>query len=531
MRTALLFTPHASPTYPPLGVALLAGLARERAQGGEVVPLDLNLTSWEWCAGRVEGGAACLAFFRGRAGEFFDEEEYAASQRVLAAVEGRLNTLDSTARRHLAGARADAELAALLERMCVEVEGLRPDLVGFSLFSLGQFPWVAALARLLKARGGPAIVVGGAAVTALDWTELLAACPFIDGVVPGEGDEPFLALASGEPLHRIPGLFTREGGVPVPAPFHPRRSADPDFSGFDLTRYLNPVPVLPVLASRGCKWGRCRFCAHNSTYPGGYRPVGGEETAAQLARLSEKYGARHFYLADLYLDAPELEELSAALAARGLDLAFHVLGRPTSTMTPELMGRAARAGLRWISWGIESASPKLLKAAGKGTRARNVERALRAAHSAGISNLAMMIYGLPTSTDGDLEETFAFLERVYPLVDAMTASPFALFANSPFGEEPGRWSLLAGEPQVELTVDGAPIHSRRLGFSEIGQGGEPRPPRGEMEAARWTARRRWLGEPPFLEGLPCEHYLLYSDRRYSIRMASTGSSLEARQEG
>lgn len=535
MKITLTFTPQASPTYVPLGPALLAGLAAKRAPQAEVRLIDLNLTAWEHCASLVEGGPDCLDFFRGRGGNFFDEEEYGQHQHAWARIEAKLASLSAAARKALAGGKPPPELTELMEKLFAELAESRPDLLGFSLFSLGQLPWVLHLAKMAKARLNVLTMIGGAATTALDGDELLAACPFVGGLIEGEGDEGFLALALGTPLGEVPGLAWSVGGEirrnPPPSPWLPATSPDPDFSGLPLSRYLNPVPVLPVLASRGCKWGRCRFCAHNSTYLGGYRPTGAAATAQTLSHLTQKHDCRHYYFADLYLDAPDLGDLAGEISSRGLEIAYHVLGRPTSTHTPELMALAARSGLRWISWGVESASAKLLKAAGKGTRAFNVEKALKAAHGAGISNLAMMIYGLPTSTDEDLEETFAFLERCYLLIDAMTASPYALFSNSPFGEEPGVWGLVPLENQVEITVGDAPVHSRRQYFSEIGEDGEPRPPRGELEAARWSGRRHWLGEPPFMESLPCEHYLLFADRRYSMRMASTGSSREARHEG
>lgn len=536
MKFIFVFTPLANPTYAPLGPAMLAGLVRERVPACEIKVVDLNVSAWETVSGTVEGGAEALAFMRGETGDFFAEEEYLLHSEAIRKIERLLATLGGSARRSLDGGENDQACRTLLEKLLGEIESEGPDAVGFSFFSLGQLPWILALARELKSRRKEVrIVIGGASSTAIDHAELLKACPFVDGVVLGEGDEPVLALAAGKNLGEIPGLARLVDGEVVknrpPTPWRVAESSDPDFSDLNLSRYLNPSPVLPVLASRGCKWGRCRFCAHNSTYLGGYRAVDAGETAAMLARLKERYGAAYFYFADLYLDAPELKELADAITGRGLRIAFHALGRPTAEHTAGLLEKCARAGLRWISWGVESGSVRMLEVAGKGTDAGEVEKVLAASKAAGVSNLAMMIFGLPTSDDPSMEETFAFLERIYPHIDAMTASAFALFSNAPFGRNPEKWGMNPGERQEEVRVGGLPVHSKRVFFTEKGEGGAPRPPRGEVEAAEWAKRRRWLGEPPFMEGLPVEHYLLYADRRYSMRIASTGSSLPARQLG
>ncbi|MBE0616729.1 MAG: radical SAM protein, partial [Proteobacteria bacterium] len=310
----------------------------------------------------------------------------------------------------------------------------------------------------------------------------------------------------------VPGLVYREGpavGRNRAAQTESLRGLPaPDFSGLPLDRVFNPVPVLPALYSRGCKWRRCRFCAHNFSY-GGYRAKAAQRCVDELEGYATRHGARHFYFADLYVDAPDLEALADEILARRLDLHFHVLGRPTRDYTAARLEKLAAAGCRWISWGVESGSQRLLDVAGKGTQVETVERVLRDSHAAGISNLAMMIYGLPTSGDEDLRQTFGFLERVYPTVDAMTASAFALFENTPFARSAPRFGLAVTGLQEEVRVGSHPVRSRRFGFREQAADGSLRPPRGAVEVGEWQRRRQWLGDVPFLERVACEHYLLH----------------------
>jgi len=304
---------------------------------------------------------------------------------------------------------------------------------------------------------------------------------------------------------------------------------DPDFSPYTLTDYLNPAPVLPVLASRGCKWARCRFCAHNATYTGGYRSIHAPLVADKLARHQTRYGARHFYFADLYVDVPILRGLSEELLTRKLKVNFHILGKPTAEHSPELFELSARAGLRWVSWGVESGSQRLLDVVAKGTRPEEIEKVLADARAAGISNLAMMIFGIPTSTDEDLARTLDFLSRIHGDISAMTASSFALFSTSPFGRHPEKYNLKAHAPQEEVRINGLPVHATRVDFSEIATDGTLRPSRGPIEVAAWNKRRRWLGDVPFLEGVPCEHYLIFVSGRQSLAVTPPSSPPKPRK--
>lgn len=514
MRAVLVFPPHASPTYAPLGVATLAAHLRAEVPACRLAVRDVNLTAWEFAAAGVAGGPELFDFLRGRRGDFFDRPAYGAEQPAWRRVEDALTRLGARVKLLLAAGEADPAVGALLDRQVAEILDTDPELVGFSLLSLGQLPWTLALAGRIRAlqAPGPRVVLGGAACTAFRVDDLLAACPSVDGVVVGEGEAGLAALCRGADDREVPGLVTRgPAGLRRnrPAQTSSLRSVPaPDFGELPLDRYLNPAPVLPVLYSRGCKWRRCRFCAHNFSFAA-YRTAGAGRCLDRLEELVRRHGARHFYFADLYVDAPDLERLADGILARGLDVNFHVLGRPSADYTRERLEKLARAGCRWISWGVESGSQRLLDLAAKGTSVPTVERVLGDARAAGISNLVMMIYGLPLSTDADLEATFRFLERVYPSADAMTASAFALFEGTPFARAAARFGLVPQGAEEEVRVAGAPVRSRRLRFREVADDGSLRPPRGPVEVGQWQRRRAWLGEVPFLEGVACEHYLLH----------------------
>ena len=232
--------------------------------------------------------------------------------------------------------------------------------------------------------------------------------------------------------------------------------------------------------------------------------------ADELQGYVELHGARHFYLADQYIEAQDLLGLALELEERELEISFHVMGRATADFTPELLSRLRQAGCRWISWGVESGSSRLLGQMDKGTDPITMERVIMDAARAGISNLAMLIFGLPTSTDQDLALTLRLVETIHPSVDALTASSFVLFEGTPFAAHPARHGLKLGRPQTILTPGGrAAVHSHRLAYEVIELDGALGPPRGPAEVQAWQRRAAWLPALSFVNQLCAEHYLLF----------------------
>lgn len=522
MRIVLVFPPRASATYAPLGIASLAPFIEQSVPDASVEMLDLNIETWLAIAHGDPQGRDLLDFVRGRTGSFHDPEQTLAHKVIWDRLRRRMGEFAVQAGRYAetgeAGNGYDEVLKAQVERILAS----DPELVGFSVLFPEQFPFAAALARAVKraALARPfntsartcRVVMGGAMMSALSAHDLLAACPYVDAVVCGEGEMAAAALSSGADWASIPGLVYRSlSGIaanPKSQTLSLKSLPMPDFSRLPMHLYFNPVPVLPVLFSRGCLWRKCRFCSHNFSFAG-YRKKSVTAFVNELERYYTHMGVRHIYSADEYIAPSDMDAIAQEIKARGLDISYQVLGKPTQECTPERLALWASSGCRWIGWGVESGSQRLLDLVNKGTQVTAIERVLKASADAGISNLSMMIFGLPTSSEQDLAHTFNFLERTYGDTQALSASAFVLFEGTHFARNALQYGLHVDGPQELLQVDGIPVRSRRLRFREISSDGSLRVSRGAMEVSEWTRHRRWLGDIPLLEQLPCEHYLLH----------------------
>ena len=518
MRAVLVFPPKAGATYVPLGIASLAPYVKSRVPDADVRLIDLNIALWHILAAADPEGHDLLAFTQGKSGQFLDHGQTRYYKQVWDRLRRRMTHLGDQAGLYLETGDADREFLSILGNQVDQIICLEAELVGISVLFPEQVPFAAALARALKqtleikGRSRVRIVLGGAMMSAMPVSQLLEAVPEIDAVICGEGELPVAALCEGRPLNEIAGLIYREDEhIRVNKP--PRTLSlkalpAPDFSGLALDRYFNPVPVLPVLFSRGCAWRRCRFCSHNFSF-GGHRKKAVHDFVSEMAVYNRSFGVRHFYFADEYITPDDMDALCQEIMVQGLNILFHILGKPTADCTQARLALWRAAGCRWIGWGIETGSQRLLDLINKGTRVEEIESVINHSASVGISNLGLMIFGLPTSTDEDLDLTLDFLSRTYPSFSGLTASAFALFEKTYFARNAERFGMHIQGRTPLIHSSGRDVCSFRLTFKEIASDSSLRTPRGAVEVARWQRFRKWLGDPPLLEQLPTEHYLIH----------------------
>jgi len=321
----------------------------------------------------------------------------------------------------------------------------RPALVGLSAMFDSQLASTHALARAVKAVAPEVkVILGGSAFTPAG-IEAVLGTPYVDYVGFKDGEELLIglldALARGEAEPDVPGLSFRraDGGFVVrddTAPLRQDQVPPADFADYDLGAYFTPRPVLPVLTSRGCYWARCTFCNAFDVYAGRYTAKTPIHAVDEMEAHQRRYGARHFYLVDKMISPARFRRMGEEILARGLELTYYGLSKPTADFTPELLELMYRSGCRYIHWGQESGSDRILAAMDKGSTAAASGATLRAAAKAGIRNHLFMIVGFPGEGLEELGETVAFLCDNAAAIDQVQCGPFVLEKGTPLERRP-----------------------------------------------------------------------------------------------
>ncbi|MEH0020263.1 MAG: radical SAM protein [Desulfobacter sp.] len=296
-----------------------------------------------------------------------------------------------------------------LDRKMRELAQTAPRIIGFSVMDIQRktFAWFAR--RLKKIFRGK-IVAGGADVSIYNQS-YLGYFDFIDAAFVREAEVSLVSFVRGAPLASIPGVIYRDGNdiVATPPEFHPENAVyDPDYSDFPLDKFL--LPVLPVSASRGCAWAKCKFCVHHQTYSG-YYERGALEVADNIEQLVNTHGVRHFHLTDDMLDVPLGTAIAREMISRGLDVNILTYARFDKRFTADILDTWRKGGICVIEWGLESASPRMLERMTKGISMKKVQEILDLSNRAGILNKLMLFHNYPGEEVEDFRESLDFVER------------------------------------------------------------------------------------------------------------------------
>jgi radical SAM superfamily enzyme YgiQ (UPF0313 family) len=255
-----------------------------------------------------------------------------------------------------------AYIAAILVRAGHEVMWTRGNLVdgdvALILSSLVDHKNEAAWADSMRARG---VKVGFIGITASKMPELFSA--HADFILNGEPEAGVLRLAQGV----IPsGMVVSEQIDDLDSLPFPRWDLVTEGRGTQFGIKWSSRPVgggYPLLASRGCP-EFCTYCPHRIL--AGYRTRSIANIADELERLCDQYHRPYVIFRDpLFSEQRDrCVELCDEIEARGLKLTFEAETR-LDRLDVELLDKLHDAGLRAMSFGVESLSPATLKRSGR----------------------------------------------------------------------------------------------------------------------------------------------------------------------
>ncbi len=296
-----------------------------------------------------------------------------------------------------------------------------PQVIGFSNYCSNRITTVL-FARAIRVSKSPAkIVVGGPNCSPFIDADNYLDEDVFDAIVYGEGEQSLHelvnAFAKGEQPPGSPGIiFKREDGSIFkgePRSLIPDIDAIPfpDYDDLPLDRYRYP-DNLPFLGSRGCV-GLCVYCAENTFVWKRYRQRSAENIYDEFMYHRSKYGIYKFEFVDSFLNgnAKQLNRLAELIEQDGLDWYWWGNARFSPAMSYDIFAKMSKAGCQALDFGLESASPNVLRDMRKGIKLDIVRRNIRDAHKAGIRVQLNFIIGFPTESWADFLMSVAFIIR------------------------------------------------------------------------------------------------------------------------
>ena len=290
------------------------------------------------------------------------------------------------------------------------IEKSNPEVIGISIQFLSQAWCAFALIGLIcKRLPQSKIIVGGGLVTS--WMQLSAwQNPFsglVDACVSGPGELFF------------ENYFHQES---VQNEF-----ATPDFSSFQIEKYLSPGFVLPYNTSTGCYWRKCRFCPECAE-GNAYHPIDQKQVFQDLEYLSQNQNPSLIHFLDNALSPSFLKKLIELPLSNQTPwygapwygyVRFH-----EDLVDPEFCHALKASGCTMLKLGLESGDQTVLDAMEKGIELKRVSTIFQNLKEAGIRTFVYLLFGTPYESKFEAQKTMDFTVAHADLIEFINPAIF-----------------------------------------------------------------------------------------------------------
>jgi len=306
----------------------------------------------------------------------------------------------------------------------VSLKRLNPGFVGITATTV-EIESALRIADLCK-ESLPAtkVILGGAHPSVMPEEVLLN--PRVDFVVRGEGEHTLHELTGGAKLSGISGLSYRQNGR---IRHNPPRALINDLDKMPLPAYhLLPMdkyrpslgnykrlPAMSMIATRGCP-GRCTFC---------YTGISGKTTRTRTAEsllkeiklLQRNYKIKEISFYDDTFTAfrENVKKFCEGIIREQLNITWSCMSR-IDFVDAEVLRLMRQSGCHQIGYGLESASPEILRNIGKPTSVDLMEKNIELTKKSGIDVRAMFLLGSPGETEKTLKQTINFALKIKPAI-------------------------------------------------------------------------------------------------------------------
>ena len=210
------------------------------------------------------------------------------------------------------------------------------------------------------------------------------------------------------------------------------RIPTPDFDGFPIHKYryfpaLGKTPFVPMLASKGCPYSCRAYCTYGEYQGAKTRSRAPELVVSDLVRLQKRHSIRAVQFRDPTFGLPTnyFSNFIESIHSAGLKIDWGIETR-SDLLSKDLINQMARAGLRNLNIGIETASTEV---AGKSKRVLvkepHQEEVVEACKRAGVNVAAFYILGQEADTPETMQGTIDYAVRLNtPLARFSVFTPY-----------------------------------------------------------------------------------------------------------
>lgn len=344
----------------------------------------------------------------------------------------------------------------LIDETIAALVAARPKVLGLSIQGCNEAA-AREVALGVKAQlPDITIVVGGFSCYNADVGR--RAFPECDYMCIGESDltaGPLLeALARGERPFNQPGVLSRYDTpdysyIPAPMIHNLDQIEFPKYEWCDLSVYrnFNDYQLTPIIASRGCRWSRCTFCAERF-----YWRIRTKENFVDELEWLVGQGCHLFMFNESDLGGmPErVMEICDEIIRRGLHCKVKLTGqlRVNKKQNRAFFEKLREANFVALRFGIDAFSERTLRLQMKGYTVDMITQNLKDCWEVGIFTEVNWVIGVPGETDQDVEEGIELILKNRKYIGRLAnINPLILVNGSVYWIDPASHNIVLKEPK------------------------------------------------------------------------------------
>ena len=176
----------------------------------------------------------------------------------------------------------------------------------------------------------------------------------------------------------------------------------------NITDLADYIDIRSILTSRGCI-NQCDFCP-TYNYWGNWRGKAAENVVEEIEYLIKNYNTKKIIFLDdnATVSKKRMQEISNMIIEKNIDITLGCLSS-INTYDKETFELMYRAGFRWIHFGIESGSQKVLENNNKKFDVEYAKKVIKEIKDMGYRVRTSFIFDLPTTTKDDMQKTIDFI--------------------------------------------------------------------------------------------------------------------------
>ncbi|MBU1726214.1 MAG: B12-binding domain-containing radical SAM protein [Candidatus Omnitrophica bacterium] len=332
---------------------------------------------------------------------------------------------------------------ALIEDWAKKILSTNPGLIGFTVFFTSLYVSFRLARKIKELDKSSKIIFGGPFIMSLleisqdkiiDFEPVVGdLLNTIDFIAVSEGEETILEvverLEHRNSMYGCEGIILKDKGISVINDLRPLlKDIDtlpfPDFSVLRSQQFTDKN-FLPILTSRGCP-NRCTFCDFPYLDRFRLRCREPQNVLMELKSQIKKYNTELFHFNDATINADPriLAKLCDLIISERIFIRWGASASISENMDRALFTKLRQSGCEYLSFGIESASPKVLMDMKKPFTVETAKKNVVDCHNSGISVCTNWILGYFTETEEDFGRTIDFINENTEHIDEMDAALF-----------------------------------------------------------------------------------------------------------